>query len=59
MGGKTMQNKKSFKRLKKSYTKSETFEGQRTLGRTSNVEYWYAFFKMQVQIERLDSKPYQ
>jgi len=39
MGGKTMQNKKSFKRLKKSYTKSETFEGQRTLGRTSNVEY--------------------
>jgi hypothetical protein len=34
VGRKTIQNKKSLKSQKKSYTRSETCEGQKTLGRT-------------------------
>jgi hypothetical protein len=59
MGRKTIQNKESLKSQKRATQEVKHVKDRRLLVEQSNVKCCYAFFKMQVQIERLDSEPYQ
>jgi hypothetical protein len=51
---------KRDKKVKKTATQEvKHVKDKRDLVEQSNVKCCYAFFKMQVQIERSDSEPYQ